>query len=292
MVELPDLELAHLLPAKYEPAGYAADIDVGRLVEFYATGIDVDEVGMEQRLHVFGGPAPQGVGFCFQYFADFLDDHRNPGSNRGKFARTSSQRPAAQRALSSGALAVITAAMQKSPGRLKLMRERLRDDEAIEDMNEAAFGPDRQNKTVYRLREEVRPIRELCFVAIDQKGRMVASIRNWPITINERWPAILLGPLAISPELRGLGYGKALMWHSMAQSRMLGHSRIILVGDPEYYNQFGFRRDLALNIQLPGWVEERRFLALELVAGSMIGVHGMIGKWQPKRRASGRKKRG
>ena len=100
---------------------------------------------------------------------------------------------------------------------------------------------------------------------------------------------MLLGPLAIAPELRGLGYGKALMWHAMAQSRMLGHSRIILVGDPEYYNQFGFRRDLALNIQLPGWVEDRRFLALELVAGSMIGVHGMIGKWQPK--ALPRKKR-
>ena len=137
----------------------------------------------------------------------------------------------------------------------------------IEAMNEAAFGPDRLHKTVYRLREDMKPIKELCFVAIDQKGRMVASIRNWPILVNERWPAILLGPLAIAPELRGLGYGKALMWHSMAQSRMLGHSRIILVGDPEYYNQFGFRRDLALNIQLPGWVEERRFLALELVAG-------------------------
>lgn len=184
--------------------------------------------------------------------------------------------------------------MQKSPGRLKLMRERVRDDEAIEAMNEAAFGPDRQHRTVYRLREEVKPIRELCFVAIDQKGRMVASIRNWPIQINEKWPSILLGPLAIAPELRGLGYGKALMWHSMAQSRMLGHSRIVLVGDPEYYNQFGFRRDLALNIQLPGWVEERRFLALELVAGAMIGVHGMIGKWPPKRRASTatRRKRG
>jgi predicted N-acetyltransferase YhbS len=181
--------------------------------------------------------------------------------------------------------------MQKSPGRLKLMRERVRDDEAIEAMNEAAFGPDRQHKTVYRLREKVPPLKELCFVAIDQKGRMVASIRNWPILINGKWPAILLGPLAIAPELRGLGYGKALMWHSMAQSRMQGHSRIILVGDPEYYNQFGFRRDLALNIQLPGWAEERRFLALELVAGSMIGVHGMIGKWQPKKRASARRKR-
>ncbi len=178
-----------------------------------------------------------------------------------------------------------------SAGRLRLVRERQRDGAAVEAMTETAFGPDRHHKTVYRLREEVPPIRELCFVAIDQKGRMVASIRNWPILINERWPAILLGPLAIAPELRGLGYGKALMWHSMAQSRMLGHSRVILVGDPEYYNQFGFRRDLALNIQLPGWVEERRFLALELVAGSMIGVHGMIGKPLPKGAASRRKRR-
>ena len=132
-----------------------------------------------------------------------------------------------------------------SPGRLRLLRERPRDDAAVEAMNEAAFGPDRQHKTVYRLREDVKPIKELCFVAIDHKGRMVASIRNWPILINERWPAILLGPLAIAPELRGLGYGKALMWHAMAQSRMLGHSRILLVGDPEYYNQFGFRRRAA-----------------------------------------------
>jgi predicted N-acetyltransferase YhbS len=171
----------------------------------------------------------------------------------------------------------------RDAGRLRLLRERARDAAAIEDMTAAAFGPDRNYKTVYRLREEVTPIRDLCFVALDQKGRMVASIRNWPILINETWPAILLGPLAIAPELRGRGYGKALMWHSMAQSRMLGHSRIVLVGDPEYYNQFGFRRDLALNLQLPGWVEERRFLALELVAGSMIGVHGMIGK--PRRKA-------
>jgi predicted N-acetyltransferase YhbS len=179
----------------------------------------------------------------------------------------------------------------RDPGRLRLVRERPRDAEAIEDMTAAAFGPDRFHKTVYRLREEVPPIKDLCFVALDQKSRLVASIRNWPILINDKWSAVLLGPLSIAPELRGLGYGKALMWHSMAQSRMQGHSRIVLVGDPEYYNQFGFRRDLALNIQLPGWVEERRFLALELVAGSMIGVHGTIGKWQPSKRRSSRSRK-
>lgn len=86
-----------------------------------------------------------------------------------------------------------------SAGRLRLVRERPRDDVAVEAMNEAAFGPDRQHKTVYRLREDVPPIKELCFVAIDQKGRMVASIRNWPILINERWPAVLLGPSPLRP---------------------------------------------------------------------------------------------
>ncbi len=178
----------------------------------------------------------------------------------------------------------------RDPGRLRLLRERPRDGAAIEEMTAAAFGPDRFHKTVYRLREDVPAIRELCFVCLDQKERLVASIRNWPVLINEKWPAVMLGPLAIAPELRGLGYGKALMWHSMAQSRLQGHSRIVLVGDPEYYNQFGFRRDLALLLQLPGWVEERRFLALELVAGSMIGVHGMVGKPLPHKTRS-RKKR-
>ena len=190
------------------------------------------------------------------------------------------------------ALAMTGVQPVRDPGRLRLLRERPRDAEAIEEMTAAAFGPDRFHKTVYRLREEVPPLRDLCFVALDQKGRLVASIRNWPVLVNERWPAVMLGPLSIAPELRGLGYGKALMWHSMAQSRIQGHSRIVLVGDPEYYNQFGFRRDLALNIQLPGWVEERRFLALELVAGSMIGVHGMVGKVQAKKRPRSRKRRG
>jgi len=180
--------------------------------------------------------------------------------------------------------------MPRNPGRLRLLCERPRDGQAIEEMTAAAFGPDRLHKTVYRLREDVPPIKDLCFVCLDQKNRLVASIRNWPVLINAKWPAVMLGPLAIAPELRGLGYGKALMWHSMAQSRLQGHSRIILVGDPEYYNQFGFRRDLALNIQLPGWVEERRFLALELVAGAMIGVHGMIGKPMAKRRSPARRR--
>ncbi len=164
---------------------------------------------------------------------------------------------------------------------MRILPERKRHAAAIEHLISASFGPDRMQKTVYKLRENVKPIRELCTVAVDDKGRLVASLRFWPILINEQWPAVLLGPLAVSPELRGMGFGKALMWQALARCRELGIARIILVGDPEYYNPFGFRRDLALHLQLPGWVEERRFLALETIAGSMIGVHGMIGPASP-----------
>jgi predicted N-acetyltransferase YhbS len=167
---------------------------------------------------------------------------------------------------------------------MRIVRERRVDGAAIEGLVAAAFGPDRMQKTVYKLREGVRPIRDLCFVALDDRRKLVASLRFWPILINRRWPAVLLGPLAVAPELRGLGYGKALMWHGLARCRELGISRVVLVGDPEYYNPFGFRRELALHLQLPGWVEERRFLALETIAGAMVGVHGMIGKALPEPR--------
>ena len=43
----------------------------------------------------------------------------------------------------------------RDPGKLRLLKERPRDDAAIEDMTAAAFGPDRVHKTVYRLREDV-----------------------------------------------------------------------------------------------------------------------------------------
>lgn len=164
-------------------------------------------------------------------------------------------------------------------GPMRIVAERRRDGPEIERLIDAAFGgAERLKKTVYKLREGVKPVRELCTVALDEAGHMVASLRFWPVLIGGRWPAVLLGPLAVQPHLRGLGFGKALMWHGLARCRELGISRVVLVGDPEYYMPFGFRRDLALNLALPGWVEERRFLALETVAGAMAGVHGMLGK--------------
>jgi predicted N-acetyltransferase YhbS len=151
---------------------------------------------------------------------------------------------------------------------------------AIEHLLDLGFGTDRKGKTVYKLRDGIAPVAELGFVIRDStNGRLKGSLRFWPVAIGaDRIPALLLGPIAVAPEDRGKGYAKALIWHGLGVARARGHRIVLLVGDAPYYEQFGFTRALALDLSLPGWVDESRFLGLELVPGALAGVHGMVGR--------------
>lgn len=153
--------------------------------------------------------------------------------------------------------------------------ERPDDAVAIEHLVDQVFGPGRKSKTVYKLRDGQTPIADLAFVAIDDEGAIVASIRYWPVIAGRR-PALLLGPLSVEPSKQGQGFGKVLMRHSLATAKRLGHGAVILVGDPEYYEPFGFSRAMAGDLALPGWVDDRRFLGLELIAGALGGAAGPV----------------
>jgi GNAT superfamily N-acetyltransferase len=96
------------------------------------------------------------------------------------------------------------------------------DHDTIEQLLDAAFGLERRTKTAYRLREGSTPIADLCFTA-RLNGEVVGSIQYWPIVIGGETEALLLGPLAVAPELQGKGCGLALMKHSLAKARELGH---------------------------------------------------------------------
>lgn len=155
-----------------------------------------------------------------------------------------------------------------------IQRERPEDRGQIEHLLDLAFGPDRFTKTVYRLREGVAPVADLCFVA-REGGVMRGSLRFWPIRI-ESIPALLLGPLAVDPAHRGRGAGIALMRHALDLARQAGHRIVVLVGDEPYYARVGFSRERARHLRLPGPVDEARLLALDLVPGALDQVGGMI----------------
>ncbi|HAC57777.1 MAG: GNAT family N-acetyltransferase [Parvibaculum sp.] len=148
---------------------------------------------------------------------------------------------------------------------------------AVEKLVAEAFGPDRFAKTVYRLRDGVEHDASLALVALD-KGEVVGTLRFWPIEIEGGVQALLLGPLVASPDRQGEGVGSRLMKAGLARAAEQGHRIVVLVGDEPYYRRFGFTRALARRLELPGWVDEGRFLARELASGALAGVSGVIGR--------------
>lgn len=149
------------------------------------------------------------------------------------------------------------------------------DTPAIENLLDICFGPDRFKKTAYRIRENLQPIPELSFVARSGED-LLASIQYWPIIIGGTTEALLLGPIVVSPALQGQGIGVALIKDSLAKAAELGHDIVVLVGDPEYYERFGFSSAFDAGLALPGPVEDHRFLVTELAENALENVSGMI----------------
>ncbi len=155
---------------------------------------------------------------------------------------------------------------------------------AREALLDDAIGKDRKSKTAYRLRDGVPEISELSFSAYDD-DRLVGTIRFWPAQVTapgtvEPIPILILGPLAVAPDIEGQGIGLDLMKTGLKRAEELGHKIVILVGDLPYYSRVGFHREGAKDLQLPGPVDPDRLLLVELEDGAALGLAGMVTKAQ------------
>ncbi len=145
---------------------------------------------------------------------------------------------------------------------------------ARERLLDEAFGASRFDKTVEHLRAGRKPAGGLAFAAKDSHG-LIGTLRLWHIRAGGV-PALLLGPLAVAKTRRGQGIGRALVEKALRRAADAGHRAILLVGDPAYYEPFGFSRRHTLGLTLPGRVDEERFLGLELARGSLKGARGLV----------------
>src|SRR5262249_20340387 len=94
----------------------------------------------------------------------------------------------------------------------------------VELLLDRVFGAERREKASYLYRENVAPVAALSWAAFDEHKKLVGSIRYWPIQVGDTaHPALLLGPLAISPHLAGRGIGRALTFRTLEIAAELGH---------------------------------------------------------------------
>lgn len=129
------------------------------------------------------------------------------------------------------------------------------DEAAIEGLMAAAFGEGRHQRSVWNLRLGA-PAANLCFVQkVDD--RLIGSLRYWPIMMGGM-KGLLLGPLAVSPDYKGRGFGKNLVTHSLEQAKNAGYPFVLVSGEPDYYPQFGFEKVSVSEFLWPGFIEPER----------------------------------
>ena len=114
------------------------------------------------------------------------------------------------------------------------------DNQDVASLMTAAFGGVRNSRAVWHLRPTA-PVRSLCLVAL-RNNKVCGSVRFWEVMVCSN-RQLLLGPLAVQPELRGKGFGRALVVDGLRRAQQHAQWNFVLVsGDPDYYSKHGFAK--------------------------------------------------
>ena len=129
-----------------------------------------------------------------------------------------------------------------------LIREEAPGDiQAIRDIHLASFPEGGEADLVDRLRFDNDAVLSLVAAAIDgvPVGHALFSRMSAP------FGALGLGPVAVLPEHRRLGVGAALIGKGVELAEKRGWEAVFALGDPGYYDRFGFSAQLARGFTSP-----------------------------------------
>ncbi len=152
---------------------------------------------------------------------------------------------------------------------LEIRRERDGDTAGIRAVLRTAFGGDDEANLVDALRASGNLTVSLVAV---EGNRIVGHIAFSPVTIDSVPGGLGLAPLAVLPEYQRMGIGSALVRRGLEALHDADY--VVVLGHPEYYAKFGFRRASDLGIGNEYGADEA-FQLLELRIGSLPANSGM-----------------
>ena len=156
-----------------------------------------------------------------------------------------------------------------------MIRERRpADDAAIKGIVDAAFGRDAESGLVEALRDSNLAAVELVATEDDEiVGHVMMSALSVFVD-DQPVPSLALAPLAVRPDLQRTGIGTALIDVGLDVARAREWQAVVVLGDPAYYQRFGFTGEAAEHLDAPYSGES--FMALELVEGALDGEDGLV----------------
>ncbi|MCX5916292.1 MAG: N-acetyltransferase, partial [Deltaproteobacteria bacterium] len=110
------------------------------------------------------------------------------------------------------------------------------------------------------------------------KGQMVGHILFSPLTVQgaDDLKAVGLGPMAVIPEHQRRGIGSILIKQGLEDCRRAGIQAVVVLGHPEYYPRFGFRRASSWGLRCEFDAPDEAFMALELIPNVLSGRSGVV----------------
>ena len=121
---------------------------------------------------------------------------------------------------------------------LSIRPEQPADVAAIYAVQAAAFPSEGEARLVDALRAAGRL--SVSHVAVED-GKVVGHAAFSPVTVAEATTGVGLGPVAVLPVRQRRGIGERLIRESLHACQRAGFSFVVVLGEPSYYERFGFQ---------------------------------------------------
>ncbi|MBP5239267.1 MAG: N-acetyltransferase [Oscillospiraceae bacterium] len=138
-----------------------------------------------------------------------------------------------------------------------------------------------EHYVIHVLRDDPAFVKELDFV-MEQNGTLIGQNMFMKTVIladdGRVIPVLTMGPIGITPELKRMGYGKALLDYSLAKAAELGYGAVLFEGNIGFYGKSGFTYAREFGIRyhdLPEGADDSFFLGRELIPGYLSGITGV-----------------
>ncbi|WP_434389081.1 GNAT family N-acetyltransferase [Melittangium boletus] len=152
---------------------------------------------------------------------------------------------------------------------MRLRDETPADTAAVRHVHTQAFGRADEARLVDTLRERGEAVVSL---VAQEGGAVIGHVLLSPLDAPLR--ALGLAPVAVLPEAQRRGVGAALIREGLARARQAGWEAVFVLGEPRYYERFGFSAATASGFSSP--YAGPHFLALSLRGARLIPGEGSV----------------
>ncbi len=154
---------------------------------------------------------------------------------------------------------------------VKIRQEFAADSAEVLEVVRLAFGRSVESQLVKKFRQNPDYVPELSLVA-EFEGRVIGHILFFPVEVKvdgEALQTLVLAPLSVDPSYQRRGVGGELVNAGLAVVKQRGYSSVLVVGHPDYYPRFGFRRANEWGLQMKEANPPEAFMAIEFIEGGL-----------------------